>query len=95
MEPAFFKTIFSKLKKLIQKRTGKIRKINFRNFHVKIFFPTLCFHLKTGQNSLPSRKCGQTRAVSKSDDCIQAKRSIHCIFNHRRVQIEWKSLKIN
>lgn len=47
MEPAFFKRIFRKLKEIIKEKTRKIRKINLRNFHVKISFLLARFVLKS------------------------------------------------
>lgn len=92
MEPAFYKTHMTKLKKIIKIKTRKINKINLINFQIKISFLPERNPLKTNKCNLPSRKCGQNYTASKTYDCIQAKRSIHCIFNHRRVQIEWKKI---
>lgn len=93
MEPAFFKTHFAKLKNLIIAKTGKFSKIVQINFPLSLFFMKMDFQLKNDENQMPGRKCGHSGAASKIYDCIQAKRSIHCIFNHRRVQIEWKNLR--
>lgn len=51
MEPAFYKTHDTKLKKLIQIRTRKISKINLINFKIKISFLPDVDPLKTDKSS--------------------------------------------
>lgn len=71
-KPSFFGTIFSKFKKIIQKRNIKILKINLYDFNGIFILLQNTLVLKNSKKPEPSRQCGCNRKSFTFNDWIKA-----------------------